>query len=523
VSFVQKNTLNSSTTVTTQTTTLTSVTSGNLVIAVSSWAINAGLTSVPSLDSTSVTAGWQEAGHAGGVDSSGHPGWTTGVSVYYLQNAPSGTASLKLNYPASTYARTILAEYGGYATSAPVDKIAVNTSAGATTLTVTSATTSQANELVIVGHACAFATSNSNIGLTNPPSGYTSLAVVQDTNTGSGVEFAYKEVTSTGAQSATWSWSGTTEATSIVVTFGTTGAPAAVLSTPTPSGTIATSTTANVGATTDTGSGTMYMVVDTASLTGITKAQIKTGKNASGATAVSSGNVAVTSTGAKTIPGSGLTASTTYNYAVVQNTTAGDSNAVTGSFTTHALPPSITNVTPSPVVDGGSIALTGTNFGASAGTVVLSDGNGGTATQSGLTWANTAVSAAASSLGTNLYGAQTVVATDSTGGASNAFSITFNPPAGWQTVTIGTPNPTAAFRVQATGGGDVASGNQVAWGNVVGSGSVTVNTDGSYTMPPTVSQFTYKVGVAGQGYGSTGTVTVYNLAASNQPIGFWWA
>lgn len=111
-------------------------------------------------------------------------------------------------------------------------------------------------------------------------------------------------------------------------------AAAATLSSPTPSGTIGTATTASIGASTDQTSGTGYAVVDSAAnLSGVTASQIKAGQKASGAAALASGNVSV-SASPFSIGVSGLSESTLYSYAIVQNNTNGDSNVVTGTFTT---------------------------------------------------------------------------------------------------------------------------------------------------------------------------------------------
>jgi hypothetical protein len=113
-----------------------------------------------------------------------------------------------------------------------------------------------------------------------------------------------------------------------------------VLSAPTPSGTIGTQTTATIGATTDQNSGTFYAVVGTGSdVVGITEVEIKAGQIAGGAAATASGNSAVTTT-SPSVGVTGLTLGTTYVYAAVQNNASGDSNIVTGSFTTAPAAPS---------------------------------------------------------------------------------------------------------------------------------------------------------------------------------------
>lgn len=96
-------------------------------------------------------------------------------------------------------------------------------------------------------------------------------------------------------------------------------------------------TTATIGATTDQASGTLYVVVDTAAnLSGVTAAQIKAGQKASGSAALAANSAAVSTT-TPSAGVTGLTAGTLYSYAAVQNNSNGDSNVVTGTFTTPVL------------------------------------------------------------------------------------------------------------------------------------------------------------------------------------------
>lgn len=95
--------------------------------------------------------------------------------------------------------------------------------------------------------------------------------------------------------------------------------------------------TAVVGATTDEGNGTLYAVVTTSN-TQPSVAQIKAGDDHTGSDAAFAGSVGVSSTGAKTINATGLSAATTYYAHLVQtDAAANDSNRVTSaSFTTNA-------------------------------------------------------------------------------------------------------------------------------------------------------------------------------------------
>jgi hypothetical protein len=129
------------------------------------------------------------------------------------------------------------------------------------------------------------------------------------------------------------------------------------IDTPTPSGTLGTQTTATLGATTDTNSGTFYGVVDSAAnITGITGSQIIAGNNANDAAAVAS-NSSTVSTTSPSVGVTGLTAGTLYSYAVVQS---GGSNVLTGTFTT-ATNPGLTHTLKD--TDTGTNATNGTYTG----------------------------------------------------------------------------------------------------------------------------------------------------------------
>jgi hypothetical protein len=90
------------------------------------------------------------------------------------------------------------------------------------------------------------------------------------------------------------------------------------------------STSATVGATTDTASGTLYCVV-TASSTQPSIAQIKAGQTESGSAATYASSQSITTTGAKTFSATGLTSGLTYYAHFVHNATGGDSNRLSSS------------------------------------------------------------------------------------------------------------------------------------------------------------------------------------------------
>lgn len=135
-----------------------------------------------------------------------------------------------------------------------------------------------------------------------------------------------------GTKTVTWP-TGAVQFTAAVAVFSVASS-SPVLSGATPSGTVGNATAVITGAASDQPSGTGYVVIDSASnLSGVTASQIKAGQKASGAAAAASGSVAVLGATFQMLV-TGLTAGTAYSYALVQNNTNGDSNVVTGTFTT---------------------------------------------------------------------------------------------------------------------------------------------------------------------------------------------
>ena len=127
-----------------------------------------------------------------------------------------------------------------------------------------------------------------------------------------------------------------------------------------PTGVATGTTTATIGATTDTASGTIYGVVTT-SATAPTTTQIAAGQDHTGATAAASGNTGtLTTSGTKTINVTGLTASTTYRAHLYHDDASGDSAVVTSAaFITDVTSPSLSAQTASsaaPLTCQGSVS-----------------------------------------------------------------------------------------------------------------------------------------------------------------------
>ena len=245
----------------------------------------------------------------------GPSGWS--FECWYATNTSAHatnvvTATLRSGATAQ-YRRIHVTQYSGLATSSVVDTSAFADYSGsyATPFNFPSITTANANDTIIC------------VGLIVPapaatPSGFT------DRNTAAVLPFFDMDVAATGTYAPSSSVSGT-PTLQILGTIALKSSAAPVLSVPV--ATVTGSQTATVGATTDSGSGTLYCQVLPAADAAPSAATIIGAATAS---------VAVSSTGAKTISVTGLTAATAYKVHLAQT---GPSNVVSSSsFTTEAAP-----------------------------------------------------------------------------------------------------------------------------------------------------------------------------------------
>lgn len=197
--------------------TLAGVTAGNLLIVTCFGARN-GVTASPP-----APAGWTKAINATWVTAN-FSGYDSGVEVYYQYSASSGAASCSLDAVESNAAlRAVMSEWPYTGTSlldvvsSPVGSAATPGATSGNAGTV--GTTAQANELVIAIMTTSNVLQSSASGITDPPSGYTTLDVSQTSFTTGCGEVAYKEVTSIQSPSASWSWTPTGEWMGAIVTF----------------------------------------------------------------------------------------------------------------------------------------------------------------------------------------------------------------------------------------------------------------------------------------------------------------
>lgn len=250
------------------------------------------------------------------------------VYTWVLANPASGTHNVVITPSGSAYVKAAVSSWTGVDQTTPVSASAKSVSSyGASPFTLSIAASSG----VAVDFLCDRAASKSIA----PGAGQTQIGSnIAGTLSTSGA--SYKA----GATSVQWTHpdSGTANLGYAVIALAAASAGDTTAPTLTsPTGTSTGSTTATVGATTDEGNGTLYAVVTT-SATAPTKAQVKAGQNAAGTAANWSGSVAVSSTGAKTLSATGLTASTTYYaHLMHEDAATNQANVVTSaSFTTSA-------------------------------------------------------------------------------------------------------------------------------------------------------------------------------------------
>lgn len=164
--------------------------------------------------------------------------------------------------------------------------------------------------------------------------------------------------------------------------------------------------------------------------------------------------------------------------------------------------PDVTGVSDATPARSSSLTVSGTNFGATQGASTITLGG---VTQTVTSWGDTSIVETVSR-GTNKYGV-TLNVVVTTAGGSDSFAITgLEPQTGWSYVNVGTPNTTAANRL--TTSPDASSGDQLAWGNIVGTGSVTVFDDLTFVADAGVVSFDFELWTSGDGWGATATQIV---------------
>jgi hypothetical protein len=196
----------------------------------------------------------------------------------------------------------------------------------------------------------------------------------------------------------------------------------------------------------------------------------------------------------------GATAGATYKAWIQLKDSDGNRTTSSVTLTTSAVAPNITGVSSNNPTFGTSLTITGLGF-ASSGNVVTLDGITQTITSESTTSIVITVNGRFGSV-------LSLVVTEPVNSLSSSYLITsITLPAGWSYVDIGTPNTTAASRITSTP--DLVSGDQVMWGNVVGTGAITVNSDGTFISSSNlISAFDARIWSTGYGYGTAATQSI---------------
>ena len=272
-----------------------------------------------------------------------------------------------------------------------------------------------------------------------------------------------------------------------------------------------TSSGVRLQATSDIGTGTFYAVVSTSA----TPPSISEIKMVSGGGIVASSTATLVS-GVNSRTLAGLTSSTTY-YGYLLAANGSDSNIVaTASFVTSPPGPIITSTSSSSPINGTSLTITGTGFGASQGTGTVTIGG---VAQTVTSWGATSVVVTAAR-GTNKYGAEIdLIVTADNGGVSIAYALLgLAPQAGWSYTNLGTPNTTTENRLTCIA--DLAAGDQVAYENVTS--TVVVSSDASFSAGSAVTSFDVEAWTNSDGWGSVATQTLVAGSALRPIAGAIW-
>lgn len=184
---------------------LNSVVVGNTLIYIDSYlrAVSTGLAPATPADSNGTFA----------VAKAGTPAFFTGApddvgtAIWVEQNAAAGTHTVTPEVESGH--KGTLVEFSGLLTSGVFD-IATDakTSDGTQTsqVTGTTGTTTQADELVIISLCLAASGGLANVALTDPVAGFTTLQISQNDASDIAMMHAFKVISATGTQSATFNW-----------------------------------------------------------------------------------------------------------------------------------------------------------------------------------------------------------------------------------------------------------------------------------------------------------------------------
>jgi len=183
--------------------TLNGVAAGNTLLFFQSFFRNvstgAGLTAPTDTNGTFSTSSAGTPATFGGHD--------VGIGLFHQYNVASGTHTVTPN--ATSDWNATLIEVSGLVTASALDvttNAKTDSSAHTSQVTGTTASTAQSSELVIIGCTLGASTGASDVGWTDPVSGFTTLFKVSDDSIDVATFHAYKTISSIGTQSATFNW-----------------------------------------------------------------------------------------------------------------------------------------------------------------------------------------------------------------------------------------------------------------------------------------------------------------------------
>ena len=185
--------------------TLNGVAAGNLLVAMQS--SYRGSTTTTAIAVPTDTGGTFVGGISGVGAVFAATNDTAIQGIFYEVNASSGTHTVTFELNCGN--NKTLSEFSGMATASVLDvsQPALTSHSDITSqVTGTTGTTAQADELIIIALALAAPGGANPVGFTNPVSGFTTLNVVQNDLSDIATFHAYKIVSATGTQTATFNW-----------------------------------------------------------------------------------------------------------------------------------------------------------------------------------------------------------------------------------------------------------------------------------------------------------------------------
>lgn len=187
--------------------TITGVTAGNLLTATVACASVANTSPVPALPTPT---GWTAA--IAPTGSTGIDAYRGICAIYYKENAASGSHTIDFSggaaLPTDSYAEITIEEWSGIVTAGALD--VVSNSALATPQTAgTSGTTAATAVATSVHIAVGVPGGGSQSALSSPATtGYTAIDTSASNAVNTAYDASYKILSATGAQTASWTWTG---------------------------------------------------------------------------------------------------------------------------------------------------------------------------------------------------------------------------------------------------------------------------------------------------------------------------